>query len=200
MKLNTLTLIVLVLTVPLICSAQATKFGIKAGINRSTLDNEGSDFEMFEARTGFRAGVHALFNLKDKWNLRAELLYSNDGANFKDTDLYLKLNQLSLPLLVNYAFTNSVSLELGPEFNYIIHEDSKWFLDEPSLSKKFDYGVALGIEVKPVSSLGVSLRNYFGFRYHDEFTSRDINNNLTDRLKIARSNVLSLSLNYYFIQ
>lgn len=59
-------------------SAQGLDLGIKAGANFATL----SDATNAEQKTGFQAGFFAGVKFSDKLGIQADLLYSQQGAEF----------------------------------------------------------------------------------------------------------------------
>ncbi|RLD36155.1 MAG: hypothetical protein DRI73_01215, partial [Bacteroidetes bacterium] len=64
-------------------AAQEVKFGIVAGPNFSTFQSNLFDGNF---RIGFHAGVMAEIELKNNFKLRPEIIYSQQGMVFKDSD------------------------------------------------------------------------------------------------------------------
>lgn len=189
------------LTVIILCLSttvfygQKIQLGFKAGVNVSSLDNEGSRFDIFESKTGFRVGGHLTLKLKGNLGLRTELLYSRDGAKFEGTDEQLDLNRLSFPILVKYSFAKIVNVELGPEFNFLLssNPDGQFIGSNETL----DYGASAGVEVKPIDKLGIGIRNYFGLKYHGETIFTENAADPGQVIETGRNNVFSVTLNYY---
>src|SRR4029078_3190994 len=60
--------------------AQDAKFGLKAGLNVSTLSNTyGSEYG---SKLGFNAGALAHIHLSPYWSLQPEVLYSGQGTKY----------------------------------------------------------------------------------------------------------------------
>lgn len=69
-------------------SAQEVSYGFKAGLNFSTLqgpsetDAEGNDLENLKYNNGFHVGGGAIIKIVDRFGLKAELLFSQKGAEY----------------------------------------------------------------------------------------------------------------------
>ena len=109
-------------------SAFAYKFGVKAGLNMTNMSN-GMQFEPgFDMGLGFRAG--ALVNLRwgmrtenskpgtGVWGVQPELLYSCQSVKSEAGNI--KLNYVSLPVMLKAYITTCLNLEVGPELSYLI--------------------------------------------------------------------------------
>lgn len=109
-------------------STFAYKFGVKAGVNMSTMSN-GMDFNPdFKMGAGFRIG--GLVNLRwgqrtenslpgTGWfGLQPEVMYSMQQVGTADESL--KLNIIQVPVMVKIYPTTQLSFEVGPEFSYVI--------------------------------------------------------------------------------
>lgn len=80
--------------------AQSFKFGAKTGVNFSNFVWDGS--EDFDTRTTFRIGAVAQLNIDGVLGVQSELLYSPQGAKFKNDhfDATYKLDYIVLPVLL----------------------------------------------------------------------------------------------------
>ncbi|MCR9254102.1 MAG: PorT family protein [bacterium] len=180
--------------------AQDLEFGLKGGVNVSSLNNEGSELDSYKPKPGLLIGVFGTFGTTKNSALKTELLYSMEGANHKDSDTFVRLHRLAIPILFNYKLTESVRLEAGPELKYQIGFDSDFLGGQDNLEGTFhdvDYGLSVGFEIKPISKIGISVRNYFGLKYHGNSIFSDENGNVTAQIRSDRTNVLSVALNYY---
>jgi len=91
--------------------AQTISLGAKAGVNFASLS--GDDVEDLDARTSFHLGLMAEARFSDKFAIQPEILYSSQGA--KVDDMTLKLDYLTIPVMLKYYVTNEISLEAGPQ-------------------------------------------------------------------------------------
>ena len=116
-------------------------FGIKAGINSSTVSIKNWDNKQ---KIGFLAGGVATYQLSEHFDLQGELLYANRGYK---TDIYLEisdknphdwkfsLSYLNLPVLLKwYPIGQGVYVEAGPQLGYMLDNSNSikdWPKDEP---------------------------------------------------------------------
>ncbi len=106
--------------------AQKVHFGLKAGMNASSLTNMGPS----ETKIGFNAGVLAHIHTNNKnWGIQPELIYSVEGAKTPllggNNKSNLNLGYLNVPILVQYMFDNGFRLEAGPQFGFLMSAKSK---------------------------------------------------------------------------
>src|SRR5580704_14562715 len=106
--------------------AQSFHFGVKAGTNLSQISgrsfNEGFKW-------GFTAGAFAELNFTSKWGIQPELLFNQTNTQTADSfnDIYqqgintrsVKLNYLSIPILLSYKPIPLLSLQIGPQFGIL---------------------------------------------------------------------------------
>lgn len=104
------------------------KYGIKAGLNMTTMSNKMTFDPDFGMGMGFRVG--GFLNLR--WGQRTEnslpgtgligfqpeIMYSNNGV--KTCAGNLIMNFLSAPLMLKVYPTTGFNLEVGPEFSYLL--------------------------------------------------------------------------------
>lgn len=130
--------------------AQLVKFGVKAGLNYANL--EGSDIQT-DAITSYHAGLVAEIKLVDSFSIQPELLYSTQGATYKNaaTEFKNELGYLSIPVLAKIHLNKVLSLDLGPQASFLLSERNK-----------FDVNNAETFEFAAVGGLGVNLtKNIF---------------------------------------
>ena len=172
--------------------AQEFRFGIKGGVNVSTLDGESFEgLVSFDSRIAYHVGFFAEIPLIMKFSIQPELLYSAQGSQFEgffSVDGFddQKLDYLNVPILVKYNIIEGLSAELGPVLGYLISTDGESIfggegieIDNKEAFNDLDIGIALGVSY--------SLKSFiFGFRYNkgisninnDEFTSNKNQNNV----------------------
>ena len=109
-------------------AAFVMKYGVKAGVNLSSMSNDMAFDPGFGMGIGFRVG--GFLNLRwgqrtenslpgtGLWGFQPELMFSNQAVKTDAGDI--KLNYVSVPLLLKAYPTTAVSVELGPEFSYLI--------------------------------------------------------------------------------
>ena len=162
-----------------ISNAQSIKFGVKGGINFSSLN--GDDDQIIEGRTGFHIGVVGEFGLADKLFLQPEIMYSSQGADpdiggfledipgLFDDDADFGIDYLNVPILIKYKFLKLLDVHAGPQFGIKVSEG-----DDLDDVESFDLSGAVGAGVHFGKFFG-QLRYNFGLT--DVFPDVDLKNN-----------------------
>jgi len=181
--------------------AQETNFGIKAGLNYSSIVGELTEGIKF--RFSGHAGVFLEIEFSDKFAFQPELLYSSQGFQFS-SDLFsidgnpnadggdfrtnVQLNYLTVPLLAKFGLNDRYSVEFGPQFGFLLNQVTKLKnLDErdgaPSKSKstvsgnfQSDYGIAAGLGIRITEQFSISPRFYLGLRNRLQGTEGNLQN------------------------
>jgi len=117
------------------------KFGIKAGLNFSSLSIsriDGVNPAVNSSQIGIAAGACVYIPLSDKWYINPELLYSQKGASFdynfthdypvNKRVKYATTNQLTLSYIelsptFSFKTSDKLALNFGPSVSYLISED-----------------------------------------------------------------------------
>src|SRR5688572_32995374 len=76
--------------------AQGAKFGLKGGLNVSTLSDDNDELG---SKLGFHAGALAHIHISPQFALQPEVVYSSQGAKYTVTDgeHTLALNYINIP-------------------------------------------------------------------------------------------------------
>jgi hypothetical protein len=107
-------------------------FGVKLGLNASHLVNPDGFYEGLDVshRNGFAGGIYYNMGFGDRFSIQPELLYSSMGTNFATKsninpsfDRDLKLDYLSVPVLLKYNPTWRLGLFAGPQFDFLLNSD-----------------------------------------------------------------------------
>jgi hypothetical protein len=102
-------------------TAQETHFGLKAGVNLSSVDITNSDD--FKSKAGIHIGGLAHIHINDHFALQPELVYSMQGG--KDGDEKLNLNYINIPVLAQYMINDGFRLQTGPQLGFLTSAKSK---------------------------------------------------------------------------
>ena len=160
--------------------SKAVQLGVKGGVNLSTL--RGDDFDDVDSRTSFNAGLVAEIPISEKISFQPEVFYSGQGFdvleidqdNIFDTDqnVEYQLDYIQVPLLLKAYIVEGLSVEVGPQFGFKIHEE---FDSEPnsdggdfeidsddSYVKDFDTSLAFGTSYKFDAGFFLSARYNLG--------------------------------------
>ena len=171
---------------PITAQAQSTtRYGIKGGLNASTLYIDNVDNR--KERIGFHAGVFAQAPITSFLAIQPELLYTTKGASadynvalFRGTNTF-QLNYAELPILLTFKLGKTAELQAGPYAAYLLNANVKStgsFSGNTSLDRdnfnKVDYGLAGGLNLFFGKAL-IGLRYGQGLnRIADNGVSRDL--------------------------
>lgn len=159
---KTILVTILLLAISVSMQAQLVRFGVKAGLNYA--NQTGSDITINStnykttAITGYHAGLVAEIKLLDSFSVQPELLYSTQGATYKNafTEFKNELGYLSIPVLAKINLNKVVSLELGPQASFLLSERNDFSVND---ANTFDFAVVGGL------SLNITKHFYLQGRY-----------------------------------
>jgi len=176
-------------------NAQQTRFGIKGGLNMSTV--VGGDVDNTKSLVGFHVGGFAEIHVVEKFFIQPELLFSTQGTKFDGPfgeDYDTKLNYLNIPVLAKYYIVDKkFSVEAGPQLGILLSakvdgEDIKDF------TRSVDLGFNIGAGYNFTDNLSIGLRYTLGL---SPLSDKDIDNE-DDYYDSAKNSNLALSLAYKF--
>ena len=185
-------------------------FGLKAGLNVSSITGNNVIGFDFKNRTSFNAGVMADLPFSNLLSFHPELLYSQKGAKFRgnveeDNMLIsvtgsLRLHYLDLPLLLRLK-TNGFFFEAGPQLGYLLGLKREARADVFGLGslgsssdtnldgyRRLDVGYVVGLGYQLPQGLELGLRYNGGFS--------DLNNPANDPK--LRNSVFQAQVGYSF--
>ncbi len=120
------TLVILTFFAFLSSYAQKINFGIKAGLNLSTLTADAD--KIMSSSTGFHAGAFVEFKALGKIAVQPELLFSAQGAKFEGKDVSSvlestqKMDYVVVPVMLKYYVLSvgGLFLEAGPQVGFLV--------------------------------------------------------------------------------
>lgn len=157
MKKNGFLLLLLLLITGMSAQAQL-KFGVKAGVNLSSisLSGDGSDNIDVENLTGFQAGptVELMMPIIN-FGIDAALLYSQQGFKIKGIAEDFKTHNLEIPVNLKYKISAldivGIYFAAGPYANFKLSDD----LIGQAKSKTFGAGLNFGLGAELLGHLQV---------------------------------------------
>lgn len=186
----------------------AQQFGVKAGMNVSSLSSDASLSDQ-GSKIGFNAGVFMNAPLAEKFSIQPELMYSQMGSKY-DAIMPISgdrisgakhLDYVTLPVMFQYNATPSFYLEAGPEFGLMVsakdkskNETTGNTIAESSNYKDklngFNAGIGLGAGYYFTPNIGLTARYVAGLTdiYKDGQNSGDA----------VKNNVFQVGLAYKF--
>ena len=180
-------------------SALAIKYGVKAGVNLSNMSNDMTFDPEFSMGTGFHVGALVNFHWGQRtasslpgtglWGLQPELLFSNSVIESKGGNI--KLNYIKVPVMLKVYPLSALSIEIGPEFSYLISSSPETMdLDDAVVKvgdcKGFNFGAGVGAAYEFDFGLAI------GARYSMNFT------NLGKNLMWKNSSNIQISAGWLF--
>lgn len=178
--------------------AQETGFGIKGGLNLSTL-NVKDPGASYDSRTGFHAGIF-LRGKFDKIGIQPELLFFTQNGDIRSTvfgTAQESFTYLSIPVMLKFYPIGGLNLQLGPQFGFLLDGERKYdtFLgsgteDIKEHYKSSDISMSLGAGYDAGFGLNLDVRYNLGVK--------DINN--ASNGEPVKSRVFLVSLGWNFIR
>ena len=165
-----------------VANAQSLNYGIKGGLNVSTLADES-----YSGRLGWNVGVVANYDFNSKYGIEADLIYSKQRARTgiyvleaeeKEYDLNESSHYLQLPLTFKYYLIDKFYAEGGFQLGYLLKK--KWrceiFDDEledndeetsdvTDGSHRFEVGIVGGVGYVFNNNLFVNARYVYGLSH-----------------------------------
>jgi hypothetical protein len=153
--------------------------GAKAGANIIKVD--GKSFKD-EFRYGYHAGGFMEIGLGRKFSVNPEVLFNQYSttvdSNFNH--IYqnvfnsgnIKLNYLSIPLILNYKLIGPLSLQAGPQFGVLIDKNKNLLQNGQSAFKSGDFSMVGGAQVK-LSMLRITGRYVVGLANINDIDNQD---------------------------
>ena len=159
--------------------AQLVKFGIKGGVNYA--NQTGSDITVnstnynTSAITSYHAGLIAEIKLVDSFAIQPELLYSTQGATYKNAveEFRNELGYLSIPVLAKINLNKFVSLELGPQASFLLSERNNFDVKD---ANTFDFAVVGGLGLNITKNLFIQGR--YGLGLTDASKDAEVKNSV----------------------
>lgn len=187
-------LIVIALMAFGVTNAQKTRFGIKGGLNITTLTG---DIDA-NSLVGFQIGGFAEINVIERLAIQPELLFSTQGADLQyiggSRNPDLKLNYINIPVLAKFYITKKFTVEGGPQLGFLVSAkfDSN---DVKDSYRSVDTGFNFGAGYNFTDNLSAGIRYTVGISNVEKST----NDSVEDYLDYSvRNNVFALSLAYKF--
>ena len=157
----------------------AQQFGIKAGMNVSSLSKD-AGLDDSKSKIGFNAGLFMNAPLGQNFSIQPEILYNNlgDKVSYKNlagneyASVARNLDYIAVPVMFQYNATPEFYLEAGPEFGFLVNAKVKTdnsILNTTTTSsldtdayKDFNMGIGLGAGYYFTPKIGLTARYVAG--------------------------------------
>lgn len=157
------------------------RLGAKAGANLVKVD--GKSFKD-EFRYGYHLGGFAEISITRKLSIQPEVLFNQYSttldSNFKSvyenvinsSQSRVKLNYLSIPILVNYKLIGPVYLQAGPAFSVLMDQNRSFLQNGGDAFKKGDFSMIGGAQIR-LAKLYLSGRYVIGLANINDIDDQD---------------------------
>ncbi len=159
-------------------SSSDVRFGIKAGMNVSSLSKDGA-LEDQGSKIGFNAGVFANIPIAESFSIQPEVLYTQYGDKYDQVVLGNRyssarhLDYVAVPVMFQYNFIPNLYVEAGPEFGILVNAKNKLKneTDNNTINESgnyrddlnsFNLGIGLGAGYYFTDNIGVTARYVAG--------------------------------------
>ncbi|HMC01283.1 MAG TPA: porin family protein [Flavobacteriaceae bacterium] len=169
--MRNIALFLLFLPLFILTSCGCHSYGLKAGLNASTI--RGDDTDNLDPRIGFQFGGFAEFCFDEVVAIQPEVLYSQQGAKYSDSDGYdgtFKLDYINVPVMAKFNLGEKFAIEAGPQAGILISaKDDYKSSDDSGVDnikddiKNIDYGASFGLSYDFDSGYVLGARYNLGF-------------------------------------
>ncbi len=176
--------------VALSASAQNIQFGVKGGLNASSLSN----IEDAVGKLGFNAGVTADYQLAESLYVLSGLEYTVKGSKFSDVEVSsgsFNLSYLQLPIHAGYkmsiADNTRLVLHAGPYLAYALSAKTKAGSEKTDIidgMNRFDAGLGGGAKVE-LGKISVGLGVDYGLTTVNKDTEGGKSRNMNASLSVG---------------
>lgn len=171
-------------------NAQGLKVGVKVGANLTNLT--GASFkDAYEF--GYHAGLFSELMITEKFGIQPELLFSETnlrtGTSFNSlystialSDITkIKLQYMTIPVLLDYKPISLVTLQLGPQFGILMNQTKSLQDNAGEAFKKGDFSMLGGVQL-----------NFLKFRVYGRYAVGLMNINDIDSKDKWKSQTLQI--------
>ncbi|MBC7890529.1 MAG: PorT family protein [Ferruginibacter sp.] len=176
-------LLTLVLSTIIFSAAYSQSFhlGIKGGANVNKLTGKSFNDEF---SFGYHLGGFAEIGLGKRFSVQPEVLFNqfNQDTSSQFKAIYnnllssdrsnIKLNYLSIPILLNFKASNILSLQAGPQFGILMDQNKKLLQNGQDAFKKGDFSMLGGVQLK-FSSFRIYGRYALGLSNLNDIDDKD---------------------------
>ena len=131
--------------------------GIKGGANITKVDGKAFKDEF---RYGYHLGGFAEIGLGKKIQILPEVIFNQSSttldSSFKviyqnilnSNQSVVKLNYISIPILLNYKLLGPIYLQAGPQFSILVDQNKNLLQNGANAFKKGDFSMLGGVQLK----------------------------------------------------
>lgn len=135
-------------------NAQGLRLGIKGGANLSKISGHSFNDEF---KTGYQLGGFAEIDFSKEIGIQPEILFSEfrgrTGSNISDItaglnrDENIKLNYLSIPILLRINVAKELTLNVGPQYSILVNNHKTTLQNGQDAFKSGDFAMVGGAQL-----------------------------------------------------
>lgn len=166
-------------------NAQNNRFGLKGGINSSSLKTTGSGATFSsDSKIGFYAGAFAQLGIAQNFAVQPEIMYSLLGARYKYSNITVNRNfsYISVPVLAAYI-KDGLSIVAGPQISFLVAAKDKGTNISADVKSQFKT-----TEIAGVIGAGYTTLGGFGFDARYQMGLTDIVKDNSSGYKFKNNN------------
>jgi hypothetical protein len=131
-------------------SSDGVSFGVKAGVNFSSL--VGDDTDGMDGRTGLNGGAVVSIPVSELFAVQPEVVYSAQGFTVEDMGFGEgtgHLDYLNIPILADFTVAEGFSLQAGPEIGFVLNDDFENDAGSASMeAESFNFSIVGGVQYR----------------------------------------------------
>jgi hypothetical protein len=152
--------------------------GLKVGANVFKVNGKSFNDEF---NFGYHAGGFIQLKLSDKWQIQPEVMWNqyNTRTDTSLSNIYklknikdVKLNYLSIPVLLSYNPTKFISFQAGPQFGVLIDKNKNLFDNGKEAFKAGDLSMLGGVQLN-LGTFKVSGRYVIGLSNINDLDNKE---------------------------
>lgn len=155
MSFKSVSLVVLAIAITSTAFSQGVHLGIKGGANLYKIDGKAFKDEF---NYGYTAGAFAEINFSPAVGIQPEVLFNQLQTRTSEefNDIYddgigelknVKLNYLTIPLLLNLSPSKIFTFQVGPQFGILLNKDESLFNNGRNAFKTGDFSLLGGVQL-----------------------------------------------------
>lgn len=147
--------------------AQDWNWGVKGGLNLSSLSNSGDNSKM---KASIFVGAFGEYKFNDIFGIQPEIQYSRQGNFYKEDGekVWYRMNYINVPVLAKIYVLDKLSVDLGPQVGFLLNSKAKAKVDGTTVKsdidglRSVDFTIAMGLTYNLMSRIDVSARYNLG--------------------------------------
>ncbi len=191
--------------------AQNLKYGVKAGLNLSSVsevtEKEGNNKDTRDGSdmlAGFFAAAHLNYSFSDLLGIQPELMFSMQGGAYEG-DVTVRLNYINIPVLLDIKPFTNFSILVGPQIGFNVYKSQSVSGVSVSGSDLTDMMKAGGrklnaIDFAAVVGVQYAIMDHFlvSARYNFGFTKTILSDTDGAEISGGRNGVIQIGVGYQF--